>query len=156
MKLKYLNKQNKTHLLILALMASETKNISESLKLEGAQKQKASTISTHANTLFGEIMESLDNNQRAQMLHLIRDKTIEVVPSNVFTRKDKESEEDEWVSTLAQKAFEANCIKCERIDHDACELKCALINMSVPMVHEETEDCPYRIQYDAEGNFIRE
>ena len=137
-------------------MASETKNISESLKLEGAQKQKASTISTHANTLFGEIMESLDNNQRAQMLHLIRDKTIEVVPSNVFTRKDKESEEDEWVSTLAQKAFEANCIKCERIDHDACELKCALINMSVPMVHEETEDCPYRIQYDAEGNFIRE
>ena len=156
MKLKYLNKQNKTHLLILALMASETKNISESLKLEGAQKQKASTISTHANTLFGEIMESLDNNQRAQMLRLIRDKTIEVVPSNVFTRKDKESEEDEWVSTLAQKAFEANCIKCERIDHDACELKCALINMSVPMVHEETEDCPYRIQYDAEDNFIRE
>ena len=156
MKLKYLNKLNKTHLLILALMASETKNISESLKLEGAQKQKASTISTHANTLFGEIMESLDNNQRAQMLRLIRDKTIEVVPSNVFTRKDKESEEDEWVSTLAQKAFEANCIKCERIDHDACELKCALINMSVPMVHEETEDCPYRIQYDAEGNFIRE
>lgn len=156
MKLKYLNKQNKTHLLILALMASETKHISESLKLEGAQKQKASTISTHANTLFGEIMESLDNNQRAQMLRLIRDKTIEVVPSNVFTRKDKESEEDEWVSTLAQKAFEANCIKCERIDHDACELKCALINMSVPMVHEETEDCPYRIQYDAEGNFIRE
>lgn len=156
MKLKYLNKQNKTHLLILALMASETKNISESLKLEGAQKQKASTISTHANTLFGEIMESLDNNQRAQMLRLIRDKTIEVVPSNVFTRKDKESEEDEWVSTLAQKVFEANCIKCERIDHDACELKCALINMSVPMVHEETEDCPYRIQYDAEGNFIRE
>ena len=156
MKLKYLNKQNKTHLLILALMASETKNISESLKLEGAQKQKASTISTHANTLFGEIMESLDNNQRAQMLRLIRDKTIEVVPSNVFTRKDKESEEDEWVSTLAQKAFEANCMKCERIDHDACELKCALINMSVPMVHEETEDCPYRIQYDAEGNFIRE
>ena len=156
MKLKYLNKQNKTHLLILALMASETKNISESLKLEGAQKQKASTISTHANTLFGEIMESLDNNQRAQMLRLIRDKTIEVVPSNVFTRKDKESEEDEWVSTLAQKAFEANCIKCERIDHDACELKCALINMSVPMVHEETEDCPYRIQYDEEGNFIRE
>ena len=137
-------------------MASETKNISESLKLEGAQKQKASTISTHANTLFGEIMESLDNNQRAQMLRLIRDKTIEVVPSNVFTRKDKESEEDEWVSTLAQKAFEANCIKCERIDHDACELKCALINMSVPMVHEETEDCPYRIQYDAEDNFIRE
>ena len=156
MKLKYLNKQNKTHLLILALMASETKNISESLKLEGAQKQKASTISTHANTLFGEIMESLDNNQRAQMLRLIRDKTIEVVPSNVFTRKDKESEEDEWVSTLAQKAFEANCIKCERIDHDACELKCALINMSVPMVHEETEDCPYRIQYDAEGKFIRD
>ena len=156
MKLKYLNKQNKTHLLILALMASETKNIRESLKLEGAQKQKASTISTHANTLFGEIMESLDNNQRAQMLRLIRDKTIEVVPSNVFTRKDKESEEDEWVSTLAQKAFEANCIKCERIDHDACELKSALINMSVPMVHEETEDCPYRIQYDAEGNFIRE
>ena len=137
-------------------MASETKNISESLKLEGAQKQKASTISTHANTLFGEIMESLDNNQRAQMLRLIRDKTIEVVPSNVFTRKDKESDEDEWVSTLAQKAFEANCIKCERIDHDACELKCALINMSVPMVHEETEHCPYRIQYDAEGNFIRE
>ena len=156
MKLKYLNKQNKTHLLILALMASETRNISESLKLEGAQKQKESTISTHANTLFGEIMESLDDNQRAQMLRLIRDKTIEVVPSNVFTRKDKESEEDEWVSTLAQKAFEANCIKCERIDHDACELKCALINMSVPMVHEETEDCPYRIQYDAEGNFIRE
>ena len=156
MKLKYLNKQNKTHLLILALMASETKNISESLKLEGAQKQKASTISTHANTLFGEIMESLDNNQRAQMLRLIRDKTIEVVPSNVFTRKDKESEEDEWVSTLAQKAFEANCIKCERKDHNSCELKCALINMSVPMVHEDTEDCPYRVQYDAEGNFIRD
>lgn len=132
------------------------KNISESLKLDGAQKQRASTISTHANTLFGEIMESLDDNQRAQMLRLIRDKTIEVVPSNVFTRKEQESEEDEWVSTLAQKAFEANCIKCERIDYDACELKCALINMSVPMVHEETEDCPYRIQYDAEGNFIRE
>lgn len=156
MKLRYLNKQNKTHLLILALMASETKHISESLKLEGAQKQRASTISTHANTLFGEIMESLDDNQRAQMLRLIHDKTIEVVPSNIFTRKDKESEEDEWVSILAQKAFEANCIKCERKDHNSCELKCALINMSVPMVHEDTEDCPYRVQYDTEGNFIRE
>ena len=154
MKLKYLNKQNKTHLLILALMASETKNISESLKLDGAQKQRASTISTHANTLFGEIMESLDDNQRAQMLRLIRDKTIEVVPSNIFTRKDKESEEDEWVRTLAQKAFEANCIKCERKDHNSCELKCALINMSVPLIHEETEDCPYRVLYDAEGNCI--
>ena len=156
MKLKYLNKQNKTHLLILALMASETKHISESLKLEGAQKQRASTISTHANTLFGEIMESLDDNQRAQMLRLIHDKTIEVVPSNVFTRKDKESEEDEWVSILAQKAFEANCIKCERKDHNSCELKCALINMSVPIIHEETEDCPYRVLYDADGNFIRD
>lgn len=156
MKLKYLNKQNKTHLLILALMASETKNISESLKLDGAQKQRASTISTHANTLFGEIMESLDDNQRAQMLRLIRDKTIEVVPSNIFTRKDKESEEDEWVRTLAQKAFEANCIKCERKDHNSCELKCALINMSVPLIHEETEECPYRVLYDAEGKFIRD
>lgn len=148
MKLRYLNQQNKTHLLILALMASETKNISESLKLDGAQKQKASTISTHANTLFGEIMASLDDNQRAQMLRLIRDKTIEVVPSNVFTRKEQESEEDEWVSILAQKAFEANCIKCE--------LKCALINMSVPMIHEDTADCPYKVQYDADGNFIRD
>lgn len=101
-------------------------------------------------------MESLDDNQRAQMLRLIRDKTIEVVPSNVFTRKDKESEEDEWVSTLAQKAFEANCIKCERKDHNSCELKCALINMSVPLIHEETEDCPYRVLYDAEGKFIRD
>lgn len=156
MKLRYLNQQNKTHLLILALMASETKNISESLKLDGAQKQKASTISTHANTLFGEIMESLDDNQRAQMLRLIRDKTIEVVPSNVFTRKEQESEEDEWVSILAQKAFEANCIKCERKDHNSCELKCALINMSVPLIHEETEDCPYRVLYDAEGYFISE
>ena len=156
MKLKYLNKQNKTNLLILALMASETRNISESLKLDGAQKQKASTISTHANTLFGEIMESLDDNQRAQMLRLICDKTIEVVPSNVFTRKEQESEEDEWVSIVAQKAFEANCIKCERKDHNSCELKCALINMSVPLIHEETEDCPYRVQYDAEGKFIRD
>lgn len=156
MNLRYLNKKNKTHLLILALMASETKNISESLKLDGAQKQKASKISTHANTLFGEIMESLDDNQRAQMLRLIRDKTIEVVPSNVFTRKEQESEEDEWVSIVAQKAFEANCIKCERKDHNSCELKCALINMSVPLIHEETEDCPYRVQYDAEGKFIRD
>ncbi len=156
MKLRYLNQQNKTHLLILALMASETKNISESLKLDGAQKQKASTISTHANTLFGEIMESLDDHQRAQMLRLIRDKTIEVVPSNVFTRKEQESEEDEWVSILAQKAFEANCIKCERKDHNSCERKCALINMSVPLIHEETEDCPYRVLYDAEGKFIRD
>ena len=105
------------------LYASETKNISESLKLDGSQKQKASTISTHANTLFGEIMESLDDTQRAQMLRLIRDKTIEVVPSNVFTRKEQESEEDEWVSILAQKAFETNCIKCERKDHNSCELK---------------------------------
>ena len=87
---------------------------------------------------------------------MIRDKTIEVVPSNIFTRKVKESEEDEWVSTLAQKAFEANCIKCERKDHNSCELKSALINMSVPMVHEDTEDCPYRVLYDADGNFIRE
>ena len=156
MNLRYLNKKNKTHLLILALMASETKNISESLKLDGAQKQKASTISTHANTLFGEIMESLDDNQRAQMLRWIRDKTIEVVPSNVFTRKEQESEEDEWVSIVAQKAFEANCIKCERKDHNSCELKCALINMSVPLIHEETEDCPYRVLYNAEGKFIRD
>ena len=137
-------------------MASETKNISESLKLDGSQKQKASTISTHANTLFGEIMESLDDTQRAQMLRLIRDKTIEVVPSNVFTRKEQESEEDEWVSILAQKAFETNCIKCERKDHNSCELKCALINMSVPLIHEETEDCPYRVLYNAEGKFIRD
>ena len=156
MNLRYLNKKNKTHLLILALMASETKNISESLKLDGAQKQKASTISTHANTLFGEIMESLDDNQRAQMLRWIRDKTSEGEPSNVFTRKEQESEEDEWVSIVAQKAFEANCIKCERKDHNSCELKCALINMSVPLIHEETEDCPYRVLYNAEGKFIRD
>ena len=88
------------------------------------------------------------------MIRLIRDKTIEIVPTNVFTRKEKESEEDEWVRILAQKAVEFSCIKCERVDHESCELKCALINMLVPMVNDNTNDCPYRVTYDEEGRLI--
>lgn len=156
MKLRYLNKQHKTHILLLSFISSEAKYIAESLKLEGQQKRKASTISTYADQLFKEIMEGLDDSQRLQMIRLVCDKTIEIVPANVFTRKEQESEEDEFVSTLAQKAFEANCIKCEREDHNSCDLKCALINMSVPLIHENTEDCPYRVRYDEQGKFIRE
>lgn len=156
MNLKYLNKQQKTHILILSFISSEAKHIAESLKLEGQQKRKASTISTYADQLFNEIVGGLDDSQRLQMMRLFRTETIEIVPTNVFTRKERESEEDEWVTILAQKAFESNCIKCEREDHHSCDLKCAMINMSVPLIHEDTEDCPYRVRYDEQGNFINE
>ena len=49
---KYLNKQNKTNLLILCLMASEAQHIGEALKLEGQLKRKATTISTYAQKAF--------------------------------------------------------------------------------------------------------
>lgn len=156
MNLRYLNKQHKTHILILSFIASESKHIGDSLKLEGIQKRKMSTISTYAQQLFNEIVGGLDDSQRLQMMRLFRTETIEIVPTNAFTRKERESEEDEWVTILSQKAFEANCIKCEREDHNSCDLKRAMINMSVPLVHENTEDCPYRIRYDEKGNFIRE
>ena len=154
MNLKYLNKQHKTHILLLSFIASEVKHIGDSLKLEGTQKRKMSTISTYAQQLFDEIIGGLDDSQRLQIIRLIRDKTIEIVPTNVFTRKEKESEEDEWVRILAQKAVEFSCIKCERVDHESCELKCALINMLVPMVNDNTNDCPYRVTYDEEGRLI--
>ena len=154
MNLKYLNKQHKTHILLLCFISSEAKHIGESLKLEGQQKRKASTISTYADQLFNEIIGGLDDSQRLQMIRLIKDKTIEIVPTNVFTRKEQEEADDEWVTILSQKAFEANCIKCEREDHHSCDLKYAMINMSVPLIHEDTEDCPYRITYDEEGRLI--
>lgn len=153
---KYLNKQNKTNLLILCLMASEAQHIGQALQLEGQLKRKATTISTYAQNLFEEIMNGLDDSQKKQMLRLIRDNTIEVVPTNVFTRKERECEEDSWVTILAQKAFESNCIKCRLKDHNACSLKDAMIHMGIDTVHENTDDCPYRVQYDEQGNFIND
>ena len=153
---KYLNKSNKTNLLLLCLMASEAQHIGQALQLEGQLKRKATTISTYAQNLFQEIMDGLDDSQKKQMLRLIRDNTIEVVPTNVFTKRERQDEEDSWVTVLAQKAFESNCIKCRLKDHNACSLKDAMIHMGIDMVNENTDDCPYRVQYDNEGNFIHE
>lgn len=153
---KYLNKQNKTNLLILCLIASEAQHIGQALQLEGQLKRKATTISTYAQNLFQEIMEGLDDSQKKQMLRLIRDNTIEVVPTNVFTKKERQDEEDSWVTVLAQKAFESNCIKCRLKDHNVCSLKDAMIHMGIDFMHENTEDCPYRVQFDEQGNFIHD
>lgn len=49
---KYLNKSNKTNLLLLCLMASESQHIGQALQLEGQLKRKATTISTYAKSLF--------------------------------------------------------------------------------------------------------
>ena len=153
---KYLNKQNKTNLLLLCLMASESQHIGQALQLDGQLKRKATTISTYAQNLFQEIMDGLDDSQKKQMLRLIRDNTIEVVPTNVFTKRERQDEEDSWVTVLAQKAFESNCINCRLKDHSICGLKDAMIHMGIEFVHENTDDCPYRVQYDNEGNFIHD
>lgn len=142
----YLNRRNKQHVMMLALLAGLLPEAEKSLKLEkGDIRKNFRMAATFAQKGIDLLLSTIDLEQSKALIRAVKHNQLELVPDYSKFTENIFKESTENIYNIAEVAIEARCIGCKITDIEGCELRKAMINFDIPVFTEQCPDgvCPY-------------
>ena len=114
--------------------------------MSNKQRGRVKTAYKHLDTVFNEIIQSVDLQQRKQLQRGILHHDIRVVETSGLTPEEVDESNDTFLDLMAV-VQEERCCQCNLTDVEACPYRIAMLNWSVPVFNEECDEgeCPYKV-----------
>lgn len=149
MATKYFNRHDRERMMVLALLISRLPDIIDNFSknlMDNKQRGRVKTAYKHLDTVFNEIIQSVDLQQRKQLQRGILHHDIKVVETSGLTPEEVDESNDTFLD-LMDVVQEERCYQCKLEAVEACPYRIAMLNWSVPVFNEECEDgeCPYKV-----------
>ena len=152
MATKYFNRHDRERMMVLALLISRLPDIIDNFSknlMDNKQLGRVKTAYKHLDTVFNEIVKSVDLQQRKQLKRGILHHDIKVVETSGLTQEEVDESNDTFLD-LMEVVQEERCYQCKLEDVEACPYRIAMLNWSVPVFNEQCDDgeCPYKVVLD--------
>ena len=150
MSTKYFNQYDRERMMVLALLISRLPDIIDNFSkniMDNKQRGRVKTAYKHLDTVFNEIIQSVDLKQRKQLQRGILHHDIKMVETSGLTPEEVDESNDTFLDLMSV-VQEERCYQCKLEDIEACQYRIAMLNWSVPVFNEQCDDgeCPYGIK----------
>lgn len=138
MATKYFNRHDRERMMVLALLISRLPDIIDNFStnlMDNKQRGRVKAAHKHLDTVFNEIVKSVDLQQRKQLKRGILHHDIKVVETSALTPEEVDESNDTFLD-LMEVVQEERCNQCKLEDVEACPYRIAMLNWSVPVFNE--------------------
>lgn len=149
--MKYLSQAERQHLFIAMMGNLNIKDWLNNTKSDYMSKdvrRRLKTAATHTERAVGEYIKQVPDEQAAKLLKDADNYRLAMERKSSLNKDVREVELDD-LYFMASQVLYLHCKTCDKSKKQSkhCELKEALLNMAIPVMEEDTKDCPYKGDY---------